>query len=389
MTPFNNNDMIHHLKTDEKDIILLGTVHVSKESAQQVADVILSEKPDTVCVELCESRFQSIRHKEKWLETDIIKVIKDKKALLLLSNLILASFQKRIADKLDIVPGQEMIRAIETADAVDAQIYMADRDIRVTLSRAWGAMGFWSKTKLLFQLLLSLGDVSDIREEDIEKMKQEDVLETLLAEIGKSLPVLREILIDERDSYLVEKIRTAPGKKIIAVVGAGHIPGIKGKWNQKQDIESLEVLPPKGKLTGFFKWFLPVCIAGLMVGGFFYGGAKVGTNMLTWWIAATGILAGLGALLALPHPLTILSSIIAAPITSLNPMIGAGWVAGLVEAVYKKPKVKDFETLSSDISTVKGFWKNKITKILLVVAFTNLGSSIGTFVAIPLMLKVL
>ena len=389
MTPQNNTNMIHHLKSGDKDIILLGTAHVSKESAQQVADVILSEKPDTVCVELCESRFQSIRQKEKWLETDIIQVIKDKKAFLLLSNLILASFQKRIADKLDIIPGQEMIRAIETAEAVDAQIHLADREIRVTLSRVWGAMGFWSKIKLLFQLILSLGEVSDIEEEDIEKMKQEDVLETLLAEIGKSLPVLREILINERDAYLSEKIKSAPGKKIVAVVGAGHVPGIKEKWNQKQDLEALDILPPKGKFTGFMKWFLPICIIGLIVGGFFYGGAKAGTGMLSWWFAANGILAGLGALLALAHPLTILASIVAAPLTSLNPMIAAGWVAGLVEAYSRKPKVRDFETLSTDISTVKGFWKNKITKILLVVVFTNIGSSIGTFVALPLMLKVL
>jgi pheromone shutdown-related protein TraB len=389
MTPLGNSDMIHYLKTEDKEVILLGTAHVSKESAQQVADVILSEKPETVCVELCESRFQSIRQKEKWLETDIIQVIKDKKAFFLLSNLILASFQKRIADKLDMVPGEEMIRAIETAESVDANIHLADRDIRVTLSRVWGSMGLWSKIKLLFQLLLSLGEVGEIEEEDIEKMKQEDVLETLLSEIGSSLPVLKEILIDERDAYLAHKIKTAPGKKIVAVVGAGHVPGIKEKWNQDQDIKALEVLPPKGKLSGFLKWFLPVCIAGIMVGGFFYGGTKAGTDMLTWWIAANGILAGLGALLALAHPLTILSSILAAPLTSLNPMVAAGWVSGLVEAFTSKPKVKDFESLSSDILTIKGFWKNKITKILLVVVFTNMGSSLGTFVAIPLMLKVL
>ena len=389
MTLLNNTEMIHHLKSGDKDIILLGTAHVSKESAQQVVDVISSEKPDTVCVELCESRFQSIRHKEKWMETDIIQVIKDKKAFLLLSNLILASFQRRIADKLDIVPGQEMIRAIESAEAVDASIHLADREIRVTLSRVWGAMGFWSKIKLLFQLLMSLGEVSDIEEEDIEKMKQEDVLETLLSEIGKSLPALREILIDERDVYLSEKIKTAPGEKIVAVVGAGHVPGIKKNWDKHHDLAALEVLPPKGKLAGFMKWFLPICIVGIIMGGFFYGGAKAGTDMLSWWIMANGILAGLGAIFALAHPLTILSSIIAAPLTSLNPMIAAGWVAGLVEAFSRKPKVKDFESLSSDISTVKGFWKNKITKILLVVVFTNIGSSVGTFVAIPLMLKVL
>lgn len=389
MTQLSNTDMIHYLKDGDKDIVLLGTAHVSKESARQVEEVILSEKPDTVCVELCESRYQSIRQKEKWLETDIVQIIKDKKAFLLLSNLILASFQKRIADKLDIVPGEEMIRAIETGESQGSKIHLADRDIRVTLSRVWRNMGFWSKIKLLLQLLLSLGDVQDIEEKDIEKMKQEDILETLLSEIGKTLPELREILIDERDAYLAHKIKTAPGKKIVAVVGAGHVPGIKSKWDEKPDIDALESLPPKGKISGFIKWFLPISITGLLVTGFFLGGAKAGTDMLTWWVAANGVLAGLGALLALAHPFTILSSVLAAPLTSLNPMIAAGWVSGLVEAFSRKPKVKDFEGLANDILTIKGFWKNKITKILLVVVFTNLGSSIGTFVAIPLMLKVL
>ena len=380
--------MIFNTTYEDKEITILGTAHVSKESAQQVEELIKSEKPDTVCVELCESRYESIRNRKKWQETDIIQVIKEKKAFLLLSNLILTSFQKRIADKLDIKPGEEMLRAIEIGEQEGAQIHLADREIRITLSRVWRNMGLWTKIKLMFQMLLSLGEVQDIEEEDIEKMKQEDVLETLLAEIGKSMPELREILIYERDAYLSQKIKTAPGKKIVAVVGAGHLPGIKEKLEFEQDLAALETLPPKSKWTGFFKWFLPICIAGVIGFGFFYGGRKAGAEMLTYWVAVNGILAGLGALIALAHPLTILSSILAAPLTSLNPMIAAGWVSGLVEAFSRKPKVIDFENLSEDILTVKGFWKNKITKILLVVVFTNLGSSIGTFVAIPLMLKV-
>jgi pheromone shutdown-related protein TraB len=389
MTQPNNADMIHRLDYEDKQIILLGTAHVSKESARQVEDLILEEKPDTVCVELCEARYHSIRHKEKWQETDIFQVIRDKKALFLLSQLILASFQKRIADKLDIKPGEEMIRAIETGESVGATIHLADRDIRITLSRVWRSMGLWSKLKLLFQLILSLAEVEDIVEEDIEKMKQEDVLETLLAEVGKSLPELREILIDERDAYLAQKIKTAPGKKIIAVVGAGHVPGIKQKWNFDQDTAALEEIPPKGKLSGFLQWLIPTLIVGLMVGGFFVGGAKAGTDMVFWWVGATGILAGLGAMMALAHPLTILAAVLAAPLTTLHPLIAAGWVSGLVEAFARKPKVRDFENIAGDIMTVKGFWKNKITKILLVVVFTNIGASIGVFVAVPLMLKVL
>ncbi|OEU62087.1 MAG: conjugal transfer protein TraB, partial [Desulfobacterales bacterium PC51MH44] len=253
----NNTNNIHRLDFDDKEIILVGTAHVSKESVRLVADVIKVEKPDTVCVELCESRFQSIRQKDKWLDTDIVKVIKEKKSFLLLSNLLLASFQKRIAEKFDIKPGEEMIKAIETGEALGADIHLADRNIRITLSKTWRAMGLWGKVKLLFQLILSMGQIDEIKEEDIEKMKQEDVLQTLLADVGKSLPVLKDILIDERDQYLTHKIRTAPGNKIVAVVGAGHVPGIKKNWNAKIDFESLEQIPPKGKISGILKWIIP------------------------------------------------------------------------------------------------------------------------------------
>ncbi len=387
MTVLNNPNVVHNLACDDKQIILIGTAHVSKESVTLVKSVIEQENPDTVAVELCPSRFQTIKQKDQWQEMDIIKVIKEKKAFLLLANFMLASFQKRIAAKLDIKPGAEMVKAIESGEAAGADIHLADRDIRVTLSRTWRTMGLWAKIKLLFQLILSLGEVDDIGEEDIENMKKQDVLESLLAELGQAMPVVKDILIDERDQYLCEKIRSAPGSKIVAVVGAGHVPGIKKYWESDIQLDKLEVLPPKGPLAGLLKWLLPGAILIVLAAGFYLGGKDAGTGMLTWWVAANGILAGLGALIALAHPLTVVSSVLAAPLTSLNPMIAAGWVSGLVEAFTRKPKVKDFEKLPQDILSVKGFWQNKVTKILLVVVFTNLGSAIGTFVAIPMMLR--
>ncbi|MBA7682341.1 hypothetical protein ES703_90691 [subsurface metagenome] len=247
------------------------------------------------------------------------------------------------------------MRAIQAAKAVGAPIHLADRDIRTTLARTWRLMGLWTKIKLLAQFISSVGEVGDIKEEDIEKMKRKDVLETLLSEIEESFPEIRRILIDERDQYLAHKIRNAPGKKIIAVVGAGHVPGVQRYWEKPVDTDMLDQMPPKGKFFRLMKW---------------------------------GILAGLGATIALGHPLTALSAIVASPLTSLNPMLAAGWVSGLVETFLRKPKVRDFENLPKDISSLKGFWRNKITRILLVVAFTNIGSSLGTFVAIPLMVKV-
>lgn len=379
--------MIHHLATKDKDIILIGTAHVSKESVALVESVIDEGKPDTVSIELCASRYQSLRSRDQWLNTDIVKVIKEKKAFLLLSHLLLASFQKRIARRLDIKPGEEMIRAISAADRVGADIHLADRDVRVTLSRTWRAMGLWDKLKLLFQLILSMGEADEISAEDVEKMKQQDVLTAVLADMGKSFPVISRIIIDERDQYLSQRIRQAPGKKIVAVVGAGHVEGIKKYWDVETDLAPLKKIPPAGKTIGLLKWLLPLLIVGVFCLGFFYGGVETGKHMLVWWVLANGILAGLGALLALGHPLTIITSVLAAPLTSLNPLMAAGWVSGLVEAISRKPKVKDVENLQTDILSIKGFWRNKVTRILLVVVFTNLGSSIGTFVALPLMMR--
>ncbi len=383
-----SND-IHRISYNDKEITLLGTAHVSRESVNLVEAVIDEEKPDTVCVELCQSRFQSVMQKERWQDMDISKVIKEKKSFLLLINLLLSSFQKRIADKFDVKPGEEMITAITKAEENGAEIHLADREINITLSRTWRSMGFFSKIKLMFQLVFSLGNTDEIEEEDIEKMKEEDMLQTVLAEVEKSHPAIREILIDERDKFLCEKIRTAPGNKIVAVVGAGHVPGIKKYLNEDIDIDALNQLPPKGKFGVALKWGIPLAICALIGWGFFLKGSDAGTEMIGWWIAANGILAGLGAIIALAHPLTVLSAIIAAPLTSLNPMVAAGWVSGLAEAFLRKPKVKDLESLSDDILSVKGFWRNKVSRILLVVVFTNLGSTFGTFVALPFMLKIL
>ena len=383
-----SEENIHHLTFEEKEIHLIGTAHVSKESVDVVNQVIDAEKPDTVCVELCKSRYESLTQKKSWQEANLFKVIKEKKAFLLLSNLMLAYFQKKIGQKLGTRPGEEMMRAIETAEGVGANIHLADRDIRITLSRTWRLMGLWTKIKLLAQFITSAGGLDAITQEEIEEMKKRDALETLLSEIGEELPELKHILIDERDQYLTHKIRTAPGKKIVAVVGAGHVPGIQSYWDLPLDIEPLDQIPPRSKLVSLLKWVIPALIVGLFILGFFTAGTTTATHMLKWWVLANGILAGLGATIALAHPLTILSAIVSAPLTSLNPMIAAGWVSGLVEAFVGKPKVRDFERLPEDIASLKGFWRNKITRILLVVVFTNIGSSLGTFVAIPLMVRV-
>ena len=380
---------VHLLNYGDREIILVGTAHVSSESADLVQEVIEKEKPDTVCIELCQARYQSMTQKKQWQNTDLIKVIREKKAHLLLLNLILASYQRRIGEKLGVKPGEEILRAIHAAEIVGAQIHLSDRDIRITLSRAWNLMKFWTKIKLLSEFFASLWQVNTIKQEDIEQMKKKDVLDALLSELGKSLPEVRRVLIDERDQYLASKIRNAPGSRIVAIVGAGHIPGVQRYWNESIDVEALEKMPPKGRLPGLFRWGLSALVVGLLGLGFFVSGSVKAADAIKWWVLAKSAFAGLGAAAAFGHPVSILSAIAIAPLSPLNPMIKVGFIAGLVETIVGKPKVRDFETLLDDISSVRGFWRNKITRILLVVVLTNAGSALGTFVALSVIVKIL
>ncbi|MDT8380144.1 MAG: TraB/GumN family protein [Desulfotignum sp.] len=386
-----DNPSIHRVQQGDTEIILIGTAHVSRDSARLVTDTILAETPDTVCVELCPTRLANIQDTDRWRNMDIIKVIREKRSLMLFMNLLLASFQKKIADRFDIRPGQEMVNAIEAAEKIGAAVVPADRDIQITLSRVWRGMGVWARIKLLFSMVFSFGSADDIQEADIEKMKQEDILQTLLADVKKFHPIIEQVLIDERDQYLARRIGSAGGRRVMAVVGAAHVPGIKKYLaaGTAGSLASLNQVPPPGSLGKFLKWLIPGLILVLFAVGFGMEGKDAGTDMIWIWVAANGIFAGLGAVAAMAHPYTIISAVLAAPLTSLNPMIAAGWVSGMVEAFSRKPKVRDLEAIPRDIVSIKGFWRNPVTRILLVVIFTNLGSSIGTMTAVPLMLKLL
>jgi len=383
------NNNIHRIQTDDREIILIGTAHISRESAELVERVIEEERPDTVCVELCQSRYDAIMQKTDWEEMDILKIIRQKRTSLLLSQLIMASFQKKLAERFRINPGEEMIRAVRKADEIGARVILADRDIRTTLKRTWRTMRFFRKLRFVYELISSIFIDEEISEEDIEKLKERDALELALQTFGKELPEIKTTLIDERDRYLARRIDDAPGHKIVAVVGAGHVPGIRENLGRDIDLAELNEVPPRGIAGRYIGWGISVAVIGLIVAGFFHSGSEASLNMIKWWVLVNGLLAGLGALAVLAHPLTIAASVVAAPLTSLNPMIAAGWVAGLTEAALKKPQVKDFMDLKSDIASVRGFWRNKITRILLLIVFVNIGSSIGTFLAIPLMMRFL
>lgn len=370
---------ITRIHLDDKEFILIGTAHVSKHSAEQVKEVIEREQPDTVCVELDEPRYQSIMNADKWKEMDIFRVIKERKATLLLMNLAISSFQKRIAQQFDIQPGQEMIQGIESAKQVGAELVLADRNIQVTFSRIWRNVGFFGKAKLLMEIFFSIFSDEEITEEELEKMKSQDMLDAMLQELTANFPRLKKPLIDERDQYLAQKIREAPGQKVVAVLGAAHVPGIKEEIKKEHNLEELSKLPPKSNVPKIIGWAIPILILAAVLYTFLTN-PSAGWQQTLSWIFWNGSLSALGALLAFAHPLAILTAFIAAPITSLNPFLASGWLAGFVQAYFKRPNVGDFQTLSTDVTSVKGFWKNKVTRILLVVVLANLGSSIGTFV---------
>ncbi len=382
-----NQKNVEHIKLKDKEIFLVGTAHVSKESVKLVNEIIRKEKPDTVGVELCEKRYETLTKKKKWEDMKITRIIKEGKTQLFLANLLLSVFQKRIGKDLKIEPGAEMIQAIKAGKKASAKIVLLDRDIQITLKRAWKEMKFREKFKLMFGLIAGLVQPEKMKEEVIEQLKDKDIITQMMEELGNELPSAKKVLIDERDIYIANKILEAQGKKIVAVVGAGHIEGIKKHLKKKHDINPLEKIPKGSKWVRYVAYSIPLIFVGIIGYGFIHHqSVELTITMLTYWFLINGVLSSLGALLALGHPLTILSAFVAAPFTSLNPTIGAGIVAGLVEAKIREPRVKDFHDLNQ-ITTFRGFYKNRVSRILLVAAFTNIGSSIGTFVALPYLLS--
>ncbi len=374
-----SEENITRIHLDGKEFILIGTAHVSKHSAEQVKEVIEAEQPDSVCVELDEQRYQSITEGSKWKEMDIIQVIKEKKASLLLMNLAISSFQNRMADQFGIKAGQEMIQGIESAKETGAKLVLADRNIQITFARIWGNLGLKGKSLLLSQVIASIFSKDTITEEELEKMKNQDTINAILNEFTDSFPRLKKPLIDERDQYLAQKIKDAPGEKIVAVLGAAHVPGIKEEIKKEQDMAKLTERPPKSNVPKIIGWSIPVFILAIIAYTFF-ANPSAGLAQTISWIIWNGSLSALGAAIAMGHPLTILTAFVAAPITSLNPLLAAGWFAGLTQAYMRRPNVRDFETLTEDVFSVKGFWRNKVSRILLIVVLSNLGSSLGTFI---------
>ncbi len=384
-SPFPANEYssdVHVLQSDDKTIILVGTAHISQESVDLVKSVIEQEQPDCVCLELDDQRYQALSQKKQWQSLDLKIIIKNKQLSTLLVSLLMASYQKRLGGTLGVKPGAELLAAAETANQYQIPISLCDRDVRITLRRAWKSTSFLKKGYLLSSLLVSLFDKEEITEEKLAELKQKDVLSELMDEMGETLPDLKRVLIDERDIFLIEKIKTSPGKRIVAVVGAGHVAGMKKQIHvdNRDQISEISKIPPVSKGFKLLGWAIPLLIIGsIMVIGMQKGVSDAGANVL-FWILANGIPAAIGALLAFAHPLTTIGAFASAPLTSLTPVIGAGYVTAFIQVMTRPPVVKEFESAGDDIATLKGWWKNKLLRVFLVFLLTGLGSAIGTWV---------
>ena len=425
---------VRTVRLGERLVLLVGTAHISPESIEEVKSLIASERPARVCIELDAGRWKSMSEGQGWESLDIGKVLKEGKGFLLLANLALSGFQRRMGSGVGVKPGEDMLAAGKTAEELGIPYSFCDREVQTTLKRAWAKSGFWNKSKLIASLAESAFSNEKLSEEEIEGLKEEGELGEMMGELAAYLPSVKEVLIDERDRYLAAKIYEAtqyteplkplpaedsaaveapdvqpaerpsviavvgapnaqPAERpsVIAVVGAGHLDGIEASLKEmsegrlSSDVSELDGLPPPSVWSKAAGWIIPALIVALIALGFFKSGAKASLALLLRWVLFNGSLAALGSALCLAHPLTILVSFLAAPFATLNPFVGVGLFAGLAEAFLRKPRVADFQSLADDVTSLKGFYHNRITHILLVFFLSSIGGMIGNFIALPVL----
>lgn len=373
---------VHRLSLEGREILLIGTAHISRDSVELVRQVIAEEQPDCVCVELDEKRYEALARRKSWELLDLKEIMRRKQLATLLINLALASYQKKLGDQMGVQPGAELLEAVREAEKHAIPVSLCDRDVRVTLRRAWHSTSFFRKSTLLTAILSSMLQDEEVSEEKLRELKESDVLSELMKELGQSMPELKRVLIDERDTFLAEKIKASQGNKLVAVVGAGHVAGIRkalaeDRSGQMTAINEVAPVSPAWKILG---WAVPLIILGSL--GYIAAskGPAVAGDNLRFWVLANGVPSAFGAMLALAHPLTILTAFVAAPITSLTPVIGAGYVTAFVQLMLRPPMVLEFENVLRDMTTLKGWWRNRLLRIFLAFLLPGFGSMIGTWI---------
>lgn len=387
--PVLNEQPVREITRDGVQYVILGTAHVSRASVHAVVEMAGSGDFDAIAVELCPARHQALTKQQQWKEMDLYRIIREKKAGLVMANLALGAYQRRIAEQFGIEPGAELKAAADAATEHNLPLQLIDRDLATTLKRSYRAVPWYKRIMLSAGLVMSTVSSEEIDEDQIEKLKQGDILESTFTEFAEQSPELYEALIAERDRYMAARLRQEnrdnAGKRILVVIGAGHLDGLAShlqadQEDPKKEVENLSVLPPPNRWLKFVPWVIAALVlTGFMIG--FSRSPELGWRLVTLWVLINGGLAALGALIARGHPLTVLSAMVAAPLTSLNPAIAAGMVTGVVESWLRKPLVSDLERLRDDATTLKGWFKNPATRILLVFFLSNMGSAIGTWVA--------
>jgi pheromone shutdown-related protein TraB len=325
---------------------------------------------------------RSIKDPEYWKKLDIFTVFKERKMYLLLSSLILSSFQKKLGFG-KMKPGDEMRKAIEISERDNLKLIPVDREIQTTLKRAWGNVGFFSKSYLISALVASLLVKEEVTEEKIEAMKTDDALKEIFSQLPGRFDQVKRIIIDERDEYLAEKISRSAmdgSKMVVAVVGAGHLEGIMKYIGDSRDLVPLELMPVSNWRDKLSIFVLPVILVGMAAITFYTSGMQATVELVTSWFIVKSSLSALGAIIALAHPLSILLAALAAPFGNFNPIIKPGWLAALSESYLRKPLVEDFEKIAEDSEHFAGYWKNRVIRIFLVLLLPQVGSSIGTFI---------
>jgi pheromone shutdown-related protein TraB len=383
---------IERVQRDGVEYVVLGTAHVSRSSMEAVEALLDHEHFDAVAVELCDSRAQSMRDPEAFKQMDLFKVIRQGKAGMVAASLVLSTFQKRLADQSGIQPGAEMKAAMDGAERRNLPLWTIDREVGTTLKRAWRSVGFWQRFGLLGGLLASVFDREEIAQGDIEKLKQEDLLESAFSEFATGSKPLYDSLIGERDAFMAARLRQeaassagTANRRVLVVIGAGHLKGMCTLLRDQQDdpaarVAELAALPPKARWP---KWLAVglVLLVFAAIAWAFHQNAALGAQALRDWVLFTGGFAALGALAAGGHPVSILAAFIAAPIKPFRPGIPAGGISAMAEAWVRRPRVVDFDTLLDDIVHWSGWWKNRVARTLLNFFLVSVGTIIGEYSA--------
>ncbi len=374
MTPSKNVTVVEH---GSKRLFIIGTAHVSARSVEEVRRTIDEVRPDTVCVELDQTRYDAIVDDSRWRNLDIFSVIRQRKVLFLLTTVVLSAYQRKLGEKLGVRPGAELLAGVEKAKEQGATLVLADRDIQATLKRTWRNLSFLNRLKLLFAMVTAVFTTQDIDEEQIERLKDRDNIGEMMRELAEVMPELQVPLIDERDRFLMSMIQEAPGQTIVAVVGAGHVQGMLGYLGQSADREALSRIPPPSRVTTALKWLLPLAVVALIAYWVTTRPPAAIGEMVTAWVVPNVLLAALAALLVRASWPTVIVAGLASPITSLLPVLRAGMFAGATEAYLKRPTVADCERIGEDAMSLRGLLKNPFTHVLITFIAVNVGSTLG------------